>query len=169
MTRKDEYVEELVMTVMRMFDDGISDPSCQEICEEHFPGKHIPGEIIASVKQRLPRIKTMLDALGYEVYFVNLAYYARFRSVEPLNDVEAKERLPIGGGANKEKSHRYGIKLCESPETDEMWQATMVNNLSTANGKRDKAQESVAKAVTKLGLTNETAQKLLSGGTGLAV
>ena len=168
MTRKDEYVEELTMTILQMFDDGNKDPSCQEIGEAHFPDKHLPGEIVASIKQRLPRIKAMLSDLGHDVYFVNLAYYVRFRNIKPADWIEAKESLPIGGGIKEEKSHRYGIKLCECPEDDLLWQATIRNNICAANGKRDKGKGSVEHAISKLGLTSETASKLLAGGTGLA-
>lgn len=167
--RKDEYTEELVMTIMDLFSKGIDDPSIDEICSAHFPNKHIPGEILASVKQRLPRIKAMLESMDYEVYFVNLSYYIRFRSIEPETAEEAKERLPIGGGRNQEKAHRHGIRRCKDAENDLMWQETIRNNMGTANGKRKMNKDRVKSAERRLGLSHDTAAKLLNATGGVMV
>lgn len=161
MTRKDQYTEELVMTIIRLFEKDKNDPSIDEICVAHFGDMFLPGDILASVKQRLPRIKAMLEDLGYIVYFVNRKYYMTLRSVEPSTDEEAKERLPIGGGSNAEKAHRHGIRRCLDPENDRMWKITIRNNLDTANGKCTKNTDRVFSAVEKLGLSQDTAKKLL--------
>jgi len=126
----DKYNRELADTVNQMFGAGNTDPSADEIAEEHFGGKAVGGEVLDGIRKRLPKISRMVEQnYDHPVCVVSEAYYARFRNQPPQTDAEARKCIPVGQGVRS-----MGIRL-STGDNDLIYQAAIRQGLATGGAK----------------------------------
>ena len=126
----DKYNRELADTVNKMFGDGTSDPSAEEIADIHFNHKAVGGEIIDGIRKRLPKVSRIVEET-YEhlVCLVNETYYARFRNETPTTDADARKCIPVGYAVRS-----MGIRMCAG-DNDLIYQAAIRQGLATGGAK----------------------------------
>jgi Ni,Fe-hydrogenase III large subunit len=152
-----QYVAELAETVNNMFAAGIYDPSADEIARAHFPDRALAGEIVESVRKRLPRVRNVLEQ-DYEhpVCLLSPTYYTRFRKTPPINEAEARRCLPMGHGVRA-----AGIRLQTQGDEDLIWQAMLSQDIASGAGKVRKAGDRTLTAVEEHRLEMPRAASLL--------
>jgi hypothetical protein len=154
----DKYTNELAATVVRMFNDGLQDPSADEIAEEHFPDKALGGEIADGIRKRFLKIRDIVEE-QYEIpcALVTETYYTvyRHRPLETMTVRDAYRCIP-GGYHNP----RYGIRK-QQGDDDLIWRATVERNLISAAGKEKKSVDRVLAAVASEDISSENARELI--------
>ncbi len=159
------YVEELAQTTEKLFEKGVSDPSADEIAEEHFPERALGGEIVEGIRKRLAKIRDVLEnELGHPVYLLSNTYYLRYRHEPPTTEAEARRCLPLGQGVRP-----VGIRLQTEGDSDLIWQAMVKQNLDSGAGKVKKSVDRTLEAWQENRLEKPRAAAILEGAARRAL
>lgn len=162
-----EYVGDLATTVNRMFADGIRDPRADEIAHQHFTWTNpatgdrtervLGSEIIDGVRQRLPKIRAVLEAeYGHPVCLVSSTYYSRFRHKPIETKADARRCLPLGHAVSAQ-----GIYL-QSGVDDPIYREMLEVNGTSGAAKVRRSFDRVLDAFNVGRLTPTAAQNLFS-------
>lgn len=154
----DKYTTALAATVNRLFDEGVTDPSADEIAEAHFPDQPLGREIAFGIRQRLIKIRNIVeDVYSTPCALVTETYYALYRHT-PMEGLSMKQAYQcIPGGYGKE---RQGIRK-QQGDDDLIWRATVERNLISAAGKEKKSVDRVLAAVASEDISSENARGLI--------
>ena len=154
----DKYTTEIATTVVRLFNEGLQDPSADEIAEAHFPDKALGGEIADGIRKRFLKIRDIVEE-QYEIpcALVTETYYTvyRHRPSETMTIRDAYRCIP-GGYHNP----RFGIRK-QQGDDDLIWRATVERNLISAAGKEKKSVDRVLTAVASGDVSSENARELI--------
>lgn len=158
MARDKDYVIELGLTVVELFEGGTTDPSAVEIADAHFPGKVLGGEIVEGIRKRLGRIRDFLEENYAElpICLVSETYYVRFRDTPPTTTADARRCLPVGYGKGQ-----GGIRL-QSGEDDLIWKEAISLNSAQGAGKMKKSGDRTVRALEGHRLSEAEASRLLT-------
>lgn len=153
----DKYTNELAGTVFKLFQDGTSDPSAEEIAEAHFPERALGGEIVEGIRKRLFKIRNVIEHV-YEtqVSLVSEKYYVLYRFTPPETMKAAYSCL--AGGYHKQA---WGLRRHDG-DADLIWQAQTERNMVSAAGKEKASTDRVLTAIESDDLSDESAIRLLT-------
>ena len=164
MRREQKLVNALAEATKSLFDQGINDPSAEEIAMEYFPGKILGGEVIEGIRKRLHKIREVLET-SYEesVCLLGATYYARFRGkpIETLED--ARKCLPLGNMKRAEGIYR------QQGVDDLIWRAALELGASQGAAKVKRALNRTIKSVEMDALSPETAASIIQGAKRKAI
>jgi hypothetical protein len=131
MTRqRDPWITEYVEIADAMFDEGITDPSAEEIAERYANGRAVSPRLVGDIRQSLRRLRVILESeYNRPVSLVNDTYYSDFRHSLLMDDATAKQCVARGNG-----NGAAGLRL-RTGDDDLIYQATLEVNYASGTGK----------------------------------
>jgi hypothetical protein len=158
MRTRDPYVLELAETVSRIFAEGNTDPSAEEIAKAHFPERALGGEIVDGIRKRLRRVRDILETdYDFPVCLLSHTYYVRYRKNPPKTESDARRCIPGGRAVTA-----AGIRMQTDGDADLIWQAMVSVNLASGAGKMKKSADRTLEAVADHRLDSPHAAALLN-------
>lgn len=122
-------IESLAGTVSKLFGNGRTDPSGEEIADAHYGSRR---KVWAVRNQLIPVRDYMRDVANPPhsmIHLVSETYYDEFRLSLPTNRTDARRCLPIGRGKQS-----WGLRIPIDID-DRIWLASIGQNYATAVGK----------------------------------
>lgn len=162
MSNKVSYNDVMAGVVIELYDDGVCDPSAEEIAARYYDGTGMVygQEVVAGIRGRLSPIRRALEQQGYLTHLVAPYYYRRARGrIDSLELKDLRACLPIG-------RHRKaaGVRLLPkdvSPSSDPLYVQYLGWDGSTSAGKLEKYTTRVGRCVDQGVLTVDQATDLL--------
>lgn len=160
MAKERDWTQALTQAAVRLFDEGMTDPSAEEIAHAYYEGKLIGNETIEGVRKKLKMIRDLLVRdYGQSVYLVSRMYYTRFRATpaDELTPTERRQCLPLGHGVKAD-----GLRL-QTGTDDPLWHEWIELTLNNAAAKMKHGADRVVHGVDAGRVSERAAGELLVG------